>query len=168
MTLTRTGYRPYSVEIDFRRDERRPLDVQMEQTTQRYAALGFLGAAGAGLIAGGIFTGIAFAQQGRAQSIETQMGTRNLTEQERADHDSAVTSRDEMRIGAIGAFAGTTLLALIGTGLFIFDRSTPGLPTKLRDDTPAPPQAKRAPKVGFTAIPSFGPTGGGMTVELRF
>lgn len=169
VTITRNGYRPYSAELDLRRDERRPLEVELTRTAQREISFGVLGVAGAGVVAGAILSGLASSAQDRATQIEDIKKGGNITEAQRADHEAAAKSRDELKTAGLGTFGAAGLLAVLGAGLFVFDRATPGLPTRLRDDAPArPPEAKRPPKVDVSAIPFLGPTGGGVIVELQF
>jgi hypothetical protein len=125
--------------------------------------------AGAGVVAGAIVSGLASSAQDRAKQIEDIKKGGNITEAQRADHEAAAKSRDELKTAGLGTFGAAGLLAVLGAGLFVFDRATPGLPTRLRDDAPArPPEAKRPPKVDVSAIPFLGPTGGGVIVELQF
>lgn len=167
VTITRNGYRAYSAELDLRRDERRPLDVALARTTQREASFGVLGAAGAGVLAGAVLAGLARAAEDRAQEIEGQKWLSNITEPQRAEHEDAVRRRDELRLAAAGAFGGAVLLAAVGTGLFVFDRPVPGLPTRLQ--SPAkPPEAKRGPKLDASVLPLVGPTSGGVIAEIKF
>lgn len=169
VTITRNGYRPYSAEIDLRRDERFPLEVELPRTTQRDVSFGVLGAAGAGIVAGSILTGLAFGEQSRARQIEELKQTTNIDEAQRAEHEAAARSRDDLRMAAVGAFGAAALLAVVGTGLFVFDRPAPGLPTKLRDDAPRKaPEAKRPPKPTASVTPFLGPTGGGALFQFQF
>ncbi len=167
VTITRSGYRAYSMESDFRRDERRALDVTLERTSQRYGAIAVLGAAGAGALVGGLFTGLALDEQRIAHDIEVAKGDRPITEAERARHESAVAAREEFKMVAYGAFGATGLLAIVGAGMYFFDRPTLGLPIKLRDDTKKP-EAKRPTKIEASITPWFGPTGGGASLQAHF
>ncbi|MBK8257320.1 MAG: PEGA domain-containing protein [Polyangiaceae bacterium] len=167
VTITKTGYRPFSAEIDFRRDERRPLEVKLQQTTQRTASFVVGGAALAGLAAGGIITGLAAAAEGRAREIEGFISQRNLTAQELNDHISSVQLRNELRVAAVATFGGAALLGLMSVGMFIFDSSPPGLPTRIRDEQKKP-EAARQPKVGFSVTPWVSPALAGGSVQFRF
>lgn len=169
VTITKTGYRAYSAETELHRDEKRALDVTLERTTQRYAALGVLGVAAAGAVAGGVITGLAFYEQGVAKRIEGTVATQNISEQQRADHESAIANRDAYRNVAFGVFGGVGLAALVGAGLYFFDRPSSALTTKLRDDAPKKPATALSPrKVTVSALPLISPTGGGGVLQFRF
>jgi hypothetical protein len=169
VTITRNGYQAYSAELDLDRDERRPLEVALSRTTQRDASYGLFGVAGAGVVAGAILTGFALAAQNRATDIQELKAGANISEAQRAEHEASVNERNDFRLAAVGAFGGATLVALLGAGLFVFDRPTPGLPTKLRDDAPAKPsEAKQPPKRSASVLPFVGPTGGGAIASFSF
>jgi hypothetical protein len=166
VTILRNGYQPYSAELDLRRDERRPLEVGLARTTQREAAYGVLGVAGAGVLAGAFLAGFAVMEQGRAQDIEELKQLSPITEAQRAEHEASAKNRDDLRLAAVSTFGGSVILALVGTGLFVFDRPVAGLPTKLRDETPGKPAAKQPPKRTVSVLPFVGPAGGGVIASF--
>jgi hypothetical protein len=167
VTITRSGYRAYSIESEFRRDEKRAVDITLERTSQRYGALGVLGAAGAGVLVGGLFTGLALYEQVVARDIEIAKAAHPITEDERARHESAAHTREDFKMVGYGAFGAASLLAIVGAGMYFFDRPALGLPIKLRDDTKKP-EAKRPAKIEASIAPWFGPTGGGASLQARF
>jgi len=167
VTITRSGYRAYSIETELRRDEKRAIDVTLERTAQRYGALGVLGAAGAGVLVGGLFTGLAFHEQGVARDIEIAKTKGPITEEDRSRHESAARTREDFKMVAYGAFGATGLLAIVGAGMFFFDRPALGVPIKLRDDTKKP-EAKRPTKVEASVSPWLGPAGAGLSLSARF
>jgi predicted RNA-binding Zn ribbon-like protein len=169
VTLTKTGHQPYSAELELRRDQKRPLDAPLDLTSQRYASFVTFGAAGVGLLGGAVLTLIAFREEEVALEIERIKDAGNITEKQRVSHDDAIANRDTLRGAAISSFGAAGLLALVGAGLFFFDRPTPGVPITLRDDSsPKAPEAKRKRKLDASVVPLLGPTGGGALVEMRF
>ena len=167
VTITRSGYKGYSIETELRRDEKRAIDVSLERTAQRYGALGVLGAAGAGVLVGGLFTGLAFYEQGVARDIELAKTKGSITEEDRARHEAAARTREDFKMVAYSAFGATGLLAIVGAGMFFFDRPALGVPLKLRDDTKKP-EAKRPTKVEASISPWLGPTGAGLSLRASF
>jgi hypothetical protein len=170
VTITKTGYHPYSAEVELKRAEKRPLEVTLERTSQRYASFVSFGAAAVGGVAGGVLAGLALHEQAVAQEIDTRRKTGNISDAERAVHNEAFANRDGLRTAAMAAFGAFGLLAVVGAGLFVFDRSAPGVPTKLGDDATKPPAGaiKRATKVTASAVPVVGPSGGGAVVTIQF
>jgi hypothetical protein len=165
VTITKNGYRPFSAELDLRRDERRPLEVDLVRTAQREASFGVIGVAGAGFVAGAIVTGFALDAQARAVEIEALKDLGDITPALRDEHEAASRSREELRGAAAITFSGAALLALVGVGLYVFDRPSSAVPVKLRDSKP--PEAKRPPKVNASVAPFLGPQGGGAILQLQ-
>jgi len=168
VTITRSGYKAYSVETELRRDEKRAIEVNLERTPQRYGALVVLGVAGVGALAGAAFTGLAFHEQDVAKSIEDKKNSVGITNDDLLAHGTAVANREADRNVAYAAFGAAGLCALVGAGMYFFDRPAVGLPTKLRDEAPRKPEAKRPSKVEASVLPLVGPTGGGALLHLRF
>ena len=169
VTITRTGFQPYSAEVELRRDQKRAIDASLQNTTQRYASFAVFGAAGVGAIGGAILTALAFREQSIALEIEALKAAGNIDARQLDSHAAAIANRNDLRGAAVTSFGAAGLLAVVGAGLFFFDRPTPGLPVTLRDDTPAkPPEARRPPKLDVSAAPFASPTGGGALVQFTF
>ncbi len=168
VTITKTGHQPYSAEIELRRDQKRSIDVALERTTQRFASVAVLGAAGVFAIGGAIVIGLAYNEQQVAFDIEKLKKEGNITQSQRASHEAAVSNRNDLRTAAIGAFGGAFVTAVLAAGLYFFDRPTPGVPVRLRDDSPKPPEAKQKPQVDVSALPFVSPQGGGALVNVHF
>ena len=127
-----------------------------------------LGAASVGVAAGALFTGLAFHEQDVAQELEQRKQQQNLSEDERRTHEQAVANREDLKKAAATAFGAGGILAILAVGLYAFDHPVPGLPIKLRDDSPKKPEAKRTTKVEASLVPIVGPTGGGAVMRFRF
>ncbi len=161
VAVTRNGSRAFSREVVLERGKAATLDVQLESSGQRKLAWVTLGAAGAALVAGGTFAGVALVEQGNAQGIYAQEQQGNITSSQRDQYDSDASARDRWRTVSIATLgAGAGLLALGGV-LWLFDEP--------RVESPAPsplrtPEAPRKPRTELGVLPRLAPGGAGLVV----
>jgi tetratricopeptide (TPR) repeat protein len=75
LAVTLNGTKGYSEELALKRGDKRTLDIELATTPQRISSFVILGLAGAGLVAGGVFTGVAVSAEGSAKDINTARET---------------------------------------------------------------------------------------------
>ncbi|HQY63712.1 MAG TPA: hypothetical protein PK141_20080, partial [Polyangiaceae bacterium] len=77
------------------------------------------------LVASGVFFGVAFAEQSRAQNRQLMLSNGNLQPQGVEQYNNALANRDSFRaVGTVSALGGALALAG-GVALFAFDRPDP-------------------------------------------
>jgi hypothetical protein len=168
VAVTRNGRRPYGEEIKVARGETRTLDVELGGTGQRVVSYVLLTAAAVGVAAGGVFVGLAFYEQGQAESTRVASGARNISQSELDGYAAALNARDQLKLAAYGAFGGAVALAIGAGALFLFDTPHAPLgPSRLEEGTP-----QRKPKEGspleVSALPLVGPGFMGASLVGRF
>jgi PEGA domain len=126
LTVAKRGHQPYARELTLSLGEPRTIDVTLETTGQRKAAIGVLIGGGALLVAGGVTTTLAFLQQGKAQDLDDARATRNLTSAEVAAYARHVDRRDDLRLTSTALFAGAGVLLVGGGLLYLLDSPRPG------------------------------------------
>jgi hypothetical protein len=166
VALTRNGRAPYGQEVRLARGESRTLDVSLGGTRQRVWSYVLFTAAAAGVVAGGVFVGFAFWEQGQAESTLQTSTTSNITQSQLDAYSAALSARESFKLAAYGAFGGAVALALGGAALFLFDTPQPLLgPTRFEDNAP---QKQKATPLEVSAAPLVGPGLVGATVVGRF
>lgn len=148
--VTLAGHEPYGKLIDLERDSTVDLAIRLPMTSQRIAAWSILSAGFAGVVAGGVLTGLTLAREGEAVALRDQRAKTPLTPDERDRYNSAVTARNDLaRAAAITGGAAGVLLA-VGAGLHGLDRPEAPAPVERRK---APSDSPRAEfDVGFLSI----------------
>jgi hypothetical protein len=122
IVVTERGHEFFQREVTLERGGTLSLHARMPRTAQRTAAywlLGLTGAAAAATIAAGAVWGQAEASASSFLSQPTH------TLQQADNYDSDRARRDSWRTGTYVALGLTGLLAVITTGLFVFDRPAP-------------------------------------------
>ena len=84
VAVVHNGRTAFALEIDLDRAEARTLDATLYMSVQRKVGWGLLGAGAAGLITGGVLTGVALDAQSRAQAID----------QKRVGEDTSITEAE--------------------------------------------------------------------------
>ncbi len=140
ISLARRGRDPISVAVDLRAGQTQPLQAELATSAQRVTSYVFFAAAGLVTVGGGVLTGLAFVEQGRAQDIDEKAGQGTITEAERIEHEDALVMRDRYRAGAIAGLAGGAALGVTGALLYVLDDSEPSaVPlAPRRDEEPTP------------------------------
>jgi hypothetical protein len=168
ITVTRNGCRAFTREVTLERGKAASLDVKLQSSGQRTAAWASLGTAGAAVLAGGAFTGVAFVEQSNAQKILDAQKNANISSGQVGAYQSDVDARDRWRTAAVATFgAGVGLLA-VGSVLWLFDTPTVelGPPPGESPARPAEPPKKREP-VDLGLAPWIGPGGVGVAFGGR-
>jgi hypothetical protein len=173
VAVTRRGYQAFAEDVDFARGEAKTLTVRLEVTGQRTASLALIGVGVAGLLAGGTLAAVAVAQQGKAETLDTQRLTQGgLTESDLAQYNGYVSTRNELRTAAGVAFAGAAVVGATGILLAVFDQPVVGAGADVRarrDDAPqpaAPAPGERPMELSVT--PLFAPGLFGAALYGRF
>lgn len=166
VALTRNGRRPYGEEVRLSRGETKTLDVELAGTQQRVVSYVLLTAAAAGVALGGVFVGLAFWEQGQAESTLQASAARNITQTELDAYGSAVNARDGFKLAAYGAFGGAVALALGAGALIVFDTPQPLLgPARFEERGP---QKQTTTPLEVSAVPLAGPGFVGANLIGRF
>jgi tetratricopeptide (TPR) repeat protein len=121
LTLGKRGHRQFARELSLDLGQLRTIDVELEKTGQRRAALWILAGGGALLVAGGVTTTLAFVHQGEAQELDDARASRNLTADEVRSYARHVDRRDDFRLASTILLGGTVALGVTGLLLYIFD-----------------------------------------------
>ncbi|HSQ62059.1 MAG TPA: PEGA domain-containing protein [Polyangiaceae bacterium] len=154
IALVRNGRRPYGEQMKLARGESKTLDVALAGTQQRVLSYVLLGGAATAVVLGGVFIGVAFWEQGQAESTLATSATRNITQSQLDAYSSAVSVREGFKLAAYGAFGGAVALALGAGALFFFDTPPAPLgPARFEEQGPrkpttAPLEVSGAPLVG--------------------
>jgi hypothetical protein len=148
IAVTKSGRRPFFAELGLERGEQRRLDVELQPTSQRVLSIVALSVGAAGMVAGGVFGGLAIAADNRANDVLEQAESSNISREQQLGYlDDREARGDWTRAAAIAGATGGGV-ALVGALLFFFDE-------------PKPPGQLAAP---VTARP--GP--GGAALHIRF
>ena len=173
VAVTLNGTRGYAEELALKRGEKRTLDVELDTTPQRISSYVILGLAGAALVAGGVFTGVAVSAQGSAQDIESAQAQGNIEASELDRHNSLIDRRDSFRLGAGIGFGSGVLLGLTGLLLYAFDEpSVQAPPRRAPADEEKkgeePEQEPPSTRLDIGAVPVWVPGGAMGVVSARF
>jgi hypothetical protein len=164
VALTHNGQRPYGEEIRLARGETRTLTVDLVGTQQRVMSYLLFGAAGAALVAGGVFVSVAFVEQGQAESTLQASSRSNIPQSRLDDYAAALNAREGFKLAAYGAFGGAAALALGAVALFALDTPHPLLgPARFDEHGP-----QRPTQLEVAAMPIGGPGFFGATILGRF
>ncbi|MGE0323378.1 MAG: PEGA domain-containing protein [Polyangiaceae bacterium] len=169
ITVSRTGREPFSKELDLSRGEQRTLNVDLDVTTQRVASYVVLGTGVAGLLTGGVFTLLAIRQEGKAQDIDDQRATSNITRAQVSEYEDHIAKRDDFRTASIIAYGAGTLLTATSVLLMSFD--DPKVSFDQRERSPkskTPEEETPEPSMEMSAAPFWGPGSLGASLQGRF
>lgn len=125
VTVTRTGYVPFQASVNVERGALRRVAVSLPRTIQRRVAFGVLATAIVSTLVGVIQTGVAVQAESDAEGILSKSKSQNLSLDELLQYNRTIELRDDLRIGAGVLFGSGVGLALLGTGLYLFDNPAP-------------------------------------------
>jgi hypothetical protein len=145
VTVTLNGHQPFGQVLDLERDATRDLVAPLPPTRQRIAAWSTISVGAAGLLAGGVLTGLALARQSEAVSLNDMRAVAPLDPTKRDEYNSALAARDTFSRAA-AVTSGLSLVAIVtGLGLYAIDKPEILPPSDDRLKTPAGPD----PRVDF-------------------
>jgi hypothetical protein len=151
LAVSRNGRQLFHEEITVDRGRPKTVIAPLVISRQRRISEVVMLVGAGGLVAGGAFLGVTFAEQGAAQSIHDQRQTGNITGTQLAQYNTDLTARDLWRTASVAAAGGGFAVLAAGGALFLFDHPT--------GDT-----GRRGPEP--TPTPGLGPAGCGCTVEV--
>lgn len=167
VAVSRPGHEPYVREITFVRGEHKKLQVELKTTSRRRISNGFLIAGGVSLVGAGVLGLVALERDGAAADLRDARNTRNITEAERSDYESARGARNDFALAAGLAGGAAMVLGGLGLALHIFDDPSRNAPTLDSDAQEAPRKdTTRSVELGFA--PWALPGGGGGALGGRF
>ena len=166
VAVVRNGRRPHGEEIAVTRGQSRTLEIELAASPQRTATFALAAGAAGAAVASGVFTGLAFAKQASAQATYDASRRGPIEQADLDAYGAAVSSRDDWRRAAGGAFGSALLLGLTSIGLLLFDTPRPP-PAPARDEGPKGPARTLLP-MEVSAVPALGPglVGGGVLVRF--
>jgi hypothetical protein len=151
LAVAKNGRQLFHEDVSVDRGRTKTVIAPLLISRQRRISEVVMGTGAVGLLAGGAFLGIAFAEQASAASIAAQRQVGNISPSQLAAYNSELTARDAWRTASL-ATAGAGLGVLIAGGaLFLFDRPTGELGHHAAEPTPTP---------------GLGPAGCGCSVEV--
>jgi tetratricopeptide (TPR) repeat protein len=166
VTATKNGYEAFAHEVTLERGKAASLAPTLESSGQRTTAWAFFGAAGAGLLTGGAFTGAALVEQSNAQKLHQTAMTQNVPAGDIGTYDSDVSARDRWRTVAIAGYGAGVGLAAIGAVLWVFDTPNAQPPPQETSPRPGEPPKKSEP-MDMSLLPWVGPGGAGIAFGGR-
>lgn len=147
VSVTLRGHEPLTRRIEARGDQSLHLTADLPLTAQRKVAWAGLGAGGLGLLATGLLTGLTFARQGEAVSLEDRSATTPLTVAERDAFNRAVNERNDFGQAAAVTGGVSVLTLAVSLGLFLFDEPEVVVPPDAR--APGKPTPQTTLEVGL-------------------
>jgi hypothetical protein len=117
------GFRVVSQTLELRPGEVRKLDVRLERTPQRKAALTLLVAGGAALGTGVVLSALSIRAENQAEKLLSQRAQGRATPADLDDYEDAVAERDNFRLATIITLASAG--GLFVTGLFLHELDRP-------------------------------------------
>ena len=168
VAVLENGTRAYTTEIDAVRGQTVTMDAQLSTSSQRIAAYVVLGAGVAGLVTGGVFTGLSLKNESNAKSILDARGAGNIDAGQLADYDSARNARDRDRTVALTAFGVGGALVVTSVLLMTFDRPVVANAPAPESKSPSAPQKPTTLPMDMAAAPMFGAGYAGVAMSLVF
>jgi len=140
VAVLENGHDTWEKDVDLVRGKKHVLTADLSSTTQRDLSYAVFAGAGAFAATGIVFGALAIERQTHASGLLDDRETRTLSQAELLDYEDAKKSRSLYTGVAIGTASGGVALAILGTGLIVFDK----------------PRAVAAPSAAPTAKPSDG------------
>ncbi|MDI3282537.1 PEGA domain-containing protein [Polyangium sp. 15x6] len=125
VTVAQRGHEPRTLRVMIERGGTNRLDVSLATTRQRRVSYGLVAGAGVAFVSGFALAVSAALQEDAAERLlsRTEQGHIDLGTLEA--YESARTSRDVLRTGAIGSFAMSTVFGVAAIATYWFDNPTP-------------------------------------------
>lgn len=144
IAVTSNGHVAYTDELELGRGEKRALRVRLRTTGQRTGAWLLLGVGAAGLVTGGVFTGLALGQQAKAEDIADRRENGNVGLADVASYQHAIDLRDSQRTVSLIAYGSGLGLIAAGFVLYGFDQPTVNPPSRKERAPGSPPSTRPA------------------------
>ncbi|MDI1444320.1 PEGA domain-containing protein [Polyangium sp. 6x1] len=125
VTVAQRGHDPRALRVMIERGGTNHLDVSLSTTRQRRISYGLVAGAGVALVSGFALAVGAAVEEDAAQRVLTRTEEGNIDVGELGAYESARSSRDVLRTGAIGSFAMASVLGVAAVATYWFDNPTP-------------------------------------------
>ncbi len=166
VAVVHNGRQPYGEQVRIARGETKTLDAPLAGTGQRVVSYVLFTAAAVSAVAGGVFVGLAYYEQGLAEGTRNTSTTQNITQSQLNAYSSALSAREAFKDAAYAAFGGGVALAVGASLLLLFDRPrAPIGPTRFEHEGPTP---KAPAPLEVSAVPFVSPSFLGAGVVARF
>lgn len=171
VVVTKNGHKAFTQELDLKRDERRTVDVKLQNSGQRVTADSLLISAAGAAAVGIVFTGVALVEQGKANDLNDARGGTGLTVQQADDYDFYKSARNRWATVAGVAYGVSAASLLTGIVFYAFDQPVVNLPPERLDDNPTPTKKDQTPTtepLEMGMAPLAGPNVAGAMFYGRF
>lgn len=153
VAVTRNGHQPMVRDVELGRGEPKRVVLPLAATAQRKIALGLLLVGGAGVIASGVFFGVAIAREATARGLRDTMANTGITALDLARYEDARADRATWLMASAITMGTSAALGATGLLLYLFDQPPLNL-TGPRADKKGP--EKKGP-LDLGAAPLVGP-----------
>jgi tetratricopeptide (TPR) repeat protein len=168
VAVTLNGRDAFSRTLTLERGQNATLQADLHVSTQRTVSWVFLGAGGAGVVAGGVLGYLAIQKQSDARSIASASKSQgNLPPSDLARYNSLSSSRDELRLASVVSLSAGAGAAVIGLVLRAFDQPQAPLPPA-EQAAPGAEKPAAEPSFEISAAPVFSPGTLGASLGGRF
>ena len=167
VVVTKNGYKAFSQDIEFRRDERKTVSVKLEVSGQRIVAHSLLISGGALVLVGGVFSALALNRQSAALDIPDAQKQGSVSPGDAKDYNDAKDARDRWKTGAILAFSVGGAALVTGLVFYAFDRPTVVAPRARPEDRRTRPANPLEP-LEMSMVPLVAPNFGGAALTGKF
>jgi tetratricopeptide (TPR) repeat protein len=172
LAISLNGTKGYSEELALKRGEKRTLDIELATTPQRTSSYVMMGLAGASLVAGGVFAGVAASAEGSAKDINTTLETTNIERSELERYNGLLDRRDAFRVAAGVGLGSGVLLGITGLLLYAFDEPSIEAPRRAPAEEEKQGEGQEEAPAGTSlelgALPVWIPGGAMGVVTARF
>lgn len=149
VSVTLRGHEPLTRRIEAGGAQSLPFPADLPLTRQRKVAWAGLGAGALGLVASGVLTGLTFARQSEAVSLDDRAAATPLTVAERDSYNRALNERNDFGQAAAIAGGASALVLAVSLGLFLFDDPEVVIPPDNRPGAPTKPAPQTTFEVGL-------------------
>jgi hypothetical protein len=166
VAIMKTGAVAYTRDVDVSRGETTKIAPELSTSAQRKIAWIVIGTSVVALAAGGVFTGLSFDRENKAQGVLDEREKGNVTTARLDDYEQYRSDRDRFRTWSIATLGAGAALGITGVLLYAIDRPS----TPMRDAAPAdkgPTPSKTTP-VEVAAAPLITPTVMGASFAIAF
>jgi len=167
IVVTKNGYRAFSQDIEFRRDERKTVAISLQATGQRLVARSLLISGGALVLAGGVFSVAALNRQQAAQDVTDAQKQGPASPEDARDYRDARAARDRWKTAAVLTFSVGGAALVTGLLFYVFDQPTL-LPPRARPEERRPRPSNPLEPTEMSFAPFVGPSFGGAGLTGRF
>jgi hypothetical protein len=122
LVVLENGHETWEKEIDLDRGKKHVVEADLSSTTQRDLSYAVFAGAGAFAATGIVFGALAIERQTKASGLLDDRQSRALSQAELKEYEDAKKARTLYTGISIGTAGGGVALAILGTGLIVFDK----------------------------------------------